>query len=104
MIKVEISYKGKGFSSLLVKGHANTGEYGKDLVCAAVSAVTVGAMNAIENPDDDFEIEIEEGRLSCTAKGAVSEHDEDVIETLIIQLKTIEASYPKAIEIKERKK
>ncbi len=104
MIKAEISYKGKGFESLLVKGHANTGDYGKDLVCAAVSAVTVGAMNALENPDEDFEIEIESGRVSCVAKAGISEHDEDVIETLIIQLKTIEASYPNAIDIKERKK
>ncbi|MCR5491888.1 MAG: ribosomal-processing cysteine protease Prp [Bacilli bacterium] len=104
MIKVEISYKGKGFQSLLVKGHAGTAEHGKDLVCAAVSAITVGAMNALENTDEDFEIEIEEGRVSCTALGSVSDHDETVIETLIIQLKTIEVSYPNAIDIKERKK
>lgn len=102
MIKVEIEYRGKGFHSLLIKGHANTGDYGKDLVCAAVSACATGAMNALEDPEEGFDIEIESGRLHCLAKGAVSEHDEAVIETLLIQLKTIEVSYPTAIEIKEK--
>lgn len=102
MIKVEVEYKGKGFHSLLIKGHANTGDYGKDLVCAGVSAVSVGAMNALANPEEDFEIEMEPGMLSCIAKAGISEHDQAVIETLLIQLKTIEVSYPKAIDIKER--
>ena len=57
MIKVEVEYKGKGFHSLLIKGHANTGDYGKDLVCAGVSAVSIGAMNALSDPEDDFEID-----------------------------------------------
>lgn len=40
--------------------------------------------------------------LSCIAKAGISEHDQAVIETLLIQLKTIEVSYPQAIDIKER--
>lgn len=56
MIKVEVEYKGKGFHSLLIKGHANTGDYGKDLVCAGVSAVSIGAMNALADPEEDFEM------------------------------------------------
>src|SRR5699024_12152227 len=34
-------------SSFVVSGHANSGPYGQDLVCAAVSAVTFGAGNAV---------------------------------------------------------
>lgn len=102
MIKVSIQYKGKGIESLLIKGHANTGDYGKDLVCAAVSAVSIGALNALDN-EEQYEIEVEEGRVSILFNGALTEHDETVIETMILQLKTIQASYPEAIEIKERK-
>ena len=51
MIKVDIAYKGKGIESILIKGHANCGDYGKDLVCAGVSAVSVGALNALEEVD-----------------------------------------------------
>jgi uncharacterized protein YsxB (DUF464 family) len=41
-----------------VKGHANSGAYGHDLVCAAVSAVVTGACNAIET-SEDFQIKID---------------------------------------------
>ena len=102
MIKVEITYEGKGLKSLLIKGHANSGEYGKDIVCAGVSAVSVGALNALEDVDD-YEIEVEEGRIKATFGKALSDHDEIVLETMILQLKTIQVSYPEAIDIKERK-
>ena len=49
MVKVEIDYHGKSISKILVKGHANTAPYGQDLVCAAVSAICTGAMNALED-------------------------------------------------------
>ena len=102
MVKVEIAYRGKGLSSLLIKGHANTAPAGKDLVCAAVSAIAIGALNALENVDD-YEIEVDEGLVKVEIPGALSEHDETVFETLIVQLKTIEVSYQEAISIKERK-
>ncbi len=105
MTKVQIVYKGKGLASLQVKGHAGAGAYGHDLVCAATSAICFGALNALEDIDADFDYEIdqEEASIKLLPKGAISEHDQVVLETLILQLKTIEASYPEAIEIKERK-
>lgn len=103
MVKVEIIYKGKGLQSFHVKGHANTAPHGQDLVCAAVSAIVIGGMNAIENIDEDFSYEMEEGDIKLECNGAISEHDETVLETMILQLKTIQASYPEAIAIKERK-
>ena len=105
MTKVSIVSKGKGLASLSISGHAGTNVAGKDLVCAAVSAISFGALNALEDIDNDFDYEIDndEPLIKLAPKGAISDHDETVIETLIIQLKTIEASYPEAITIKERK-
>lgn len=102
MIKVEIVYSNKNLTSLKVKGHANSNEYGKDLVCAAVSAVTIGALNALED-DSKFEIEVEPGDISLIVKEKPSEHDLTVLEIMILQLKTIEVSYSSYISIKERK-
>lgn len=102
MIKAEIVYTDKQLESLRVKGHAETAEYGKDLVCAGVSAVVIGALNALED-EDNFDISIEEGDVKVDVKGTLSEHDVIVFEILIIQLKTIKMSHPKAIDIKERK-
>ena len=45
MIRVKVTYQKEIVTSLTVSGHANSGEYGKDLVCAGVSAVVVGGLN-----------------------------------------------------------
>ena len=99
MIKVLIKREEKEFKSLEIKGHANSAEYGKDLVCAAVSAVVTGALNNLENPND-FNIKLEEGYSLVEAQKTVSSHDEIVLETLIVSLKTIEESYGKFIQVK----
>lgn len=106
MVKVEIQYQKGDFASMKVKGHADSGPYGQDIVCAAVSAICFGALNALENADEDFDIIIDEdnkGNLGIAAKHAPSEHDATVLETWIIQLKTIEVSYSDRLTIKERK-
>ena len=105
MIKVEIRYDNGRFAGLTVKGHAGSAPYGKDMVCAATSAITFGALNALEDIDEDFEYEVEQetGYVKLTPKKGISEHDSVVLETMILQLKTIEASYSEFIQIKERK-
>ena len=39
MIKVEFKYVDDKFSYLKIQGHANSAEYGHDLICAGVSAM-----------------------------------------------------------------
>lgn len=106
MVKVRIEFDGQSLKSLEVKGHANAAPYGEDVVCGAVSLATFGALNALEDIDGEFDYDIdeEEGSVSLTSKGKISEHDQIVLETLILQLKTVQASYPKNIAIQERKK
>lgn len=105
MVKVKIEYSGQNLQALEVKGHANSAPYGEDVVCGAVSLATFGAMNALENIDEEFDYSIdpEQGSVSLKAKNRISEHDQIVLETLILQLKTVEVSYPKNIVITERK-
>ena len=99
MIKVLINYEENKFKSLEVKGHANSGPYGQDLVCAAVSAILTGGANNLENKKN-FDIKLLEGETLIKAIDTVSSHDEVVLETLIVSLKTIEESYGKFIQIK----
>lgn len=105
MVKVDIEYQvsGKFLESIDVSGHADSAPYPHDLVCAAVSAIAVGAMNALEDVDGKYDIEIEDGHVSFKANKSLTEHDNTVLETMIIQLKTIELSYKNTIKIKERK-
>ena len=99
MIKVLIKREENKFVSLEVKGHANSEEYGKDLICAAVSSVLTGGFNNLKNPES-FELKLDEGYALARAIKEVSSHDEIVLETIICSLKTIEESWPQFITIK----
>ena len=100
MIKIKIKYLDNHFSSILVTGHANSAEYGKDLICAAVSATITGACNALKEPQK-FHIELNEGKASIEALEMLSNHDEVVLETMIVGLKTIAEGNEKFIKIEQ---
>ena len=99
MISVNVSFIGKDVKSLTVSGHANYDEYGKDIVCAGVSAVVTGGINALESELANIKIVNEENKL-----GVVVIENNEVIQvilnTMLIQLETIENSYKKYIKIK----
>ena len=99
MISVNVSFMGKDVKSLTVSGHANYDEYGKDIVCAGVSAIVTGGINALEPHIKNIEIINESNKL-----GVVVIENNEVIQvilnTMLIQLETIENSYKKYIKIK----
>ena len=54
MIQVDVYSDSKGCTTgVEVKGHAGYDEYGKDIVCAAVSVLTVNMANSVEKFTDD---------------------------------------------------
>ena len=56
MISVNVTFIGKDIETLKVSGHANFANYGKDIVCAGVSAVVTGGINALEDEIKNVEI------------------------------------------------
>ena len=63
MISVNVTFMGSDVKSLTVSGHANYDKYGKDIVCAGVSAVVTGGINALENQVENIEIISKENEL-----------------------------------------
>ena len=98
MIKVLIKKEESKIVSLEIKGHAKSAPRGEDLVCAAVTAVVGGGFNNL-NPKS-FNLKLEEGYACAIAKSEVSSHDEIVLETIVVSLKTLEESHPQFIQIK----
>lgn len=96
MIKIKISET--ELFSLEAKGHANYDVKGKDIVCAAVTAVLCGGFNSIENIKG-FQMIMDEGYALIKAIEPISLHDKIVIETMIQGLKNIFESYPKNVTI-----
>ena len=101
MIKVKYSYKNSHYVSLNVKGHAEFSEKGKDLVCASVSSIMFGLMNALDEVDEKIEIEELDNEINITNTSKNSKAD-DYIELAIYQLKTLEQSFKKYVRV-ERK-
>ncbi|WP_232695596.1 ribosomal-processing cysteine protease Prp [Brevibacillus daliensis] len=47
MVTVDIKRTDTGIAELTIAGHANAGKHGQDIVCASVSAVSIGTLNAV---------------------------------------------------------
>lgn len=89
------------YISLTVKGHALQNEYGKDLICASVSSILFGFMNALDALDEEVEIKQLTNKIEVVNKSD-SKVIQDYFELVIMQLKTIEESYGDFIKV-ERK-
>ncbi|MBZ2404801.1 ribosomal-processing cysteine protease Prp [Liquorilactobacillus hordei] len=48
MIKASFFYSEGQLNGFELKGHADSGEYGQDIVCAAVSALAISTINGLE--------------------------------------------------------
>ncbi|AKP66726.1 ribosomal-processing cysteine protease Prp [Companilactobacillus ginsenosidimutans] len=93
--------------SFLILGHADSGPYGQDLVCAAVSAVTIGTINNLEKltkiqPQIVLD-EVNGGHLGCRVTQAVSHDTALLLDNLFEILKDIEGSYPDNIKVMSQK-
>ena len=93
-----------GFS---VSGHANMGEYGEDLVCAAVSAVVQTAILGITDVCRIHAgVSIEEGETHCIltkdAKQDEIQRAGVVFDTMIAGVRSIQASYPKTLKFRNK--
>lgn len=103
MIKIQINKTNNKYSSLIVSGHSNYDEHGKDIVCAGVSAIVTGGLNAlaIENKNK-ISYRVEDGYVNVDVLDIENDNLQKIMDVIIIQLKTIEESYKKYIKIYEK--
>lgn len=101
MIKIDYEKTGKVITSLHAYGHANYDEQSKDIICSAVSAIMLGGLNALSQIDH-FTIKVNDGDVEIKANQQIGEHDQIVLETMLIQLTGIKDNYSKFITIKRK--
>lgn len=58
MVKANFYYQKDKIVKVEVSGHANFDQVGKDIVCAGVSAIIFGTLNALDNLVSQKEIKI----------------------------------------------
>lgn len=98
MIKIEYIENDNFIEYIKIHGHANYDDYGKDIICSAVSAISIGALNALKNIEN-YTITQSKGLIILKEKNEPLHDDNVVLNTMIVQLKTIENSYPDFIKI-----
>ncbi|MGM9988644.1 MAG: ribosomal-processing cysteine protease Prp [Bacillaceae bacterium] len=109
MIKITISrLKDNRIGSFTVSGHAYYDEPGKDIVCAGVSAVTVGTVNAIDQLcgiSASKHTEMKHGYLQYSVPTVNEETDykaQLLLEGMLVSLRSIQEGYEKFIHIREK--
>ncbi|MCO7175589.1 ribosomal-processing cysteine protease Prp [Sporolactobacillus kofuensis] len=87
-------------------GHADSGPHGQDLVCAAVSAIAFGSVNAVESLAKlrmDVAQRDEGGYLECEISDCPAdahlEKAQLILEAMLVSMRTIEKSYGQYIRI-----
>lgn len=109
MIRVKIFRNNSDIYGFRIKGHADFAEEGSDIVCSAVSVLTINTINSIELfTDEPFNCETDEkvgGYLECMfPKIKVGNKNHDVqllLKTMLNGLNDIEKEYGCYISINE---
>ncbi|GGJ84073.1 hypothetical protein GCM10007063_03210 [Lentibacillus kapialis] len=109
MIHVIIKRRNSQIEQFELSGHAASGPYGYDLVCAGVSAVSFGSVNAVMTLSG-ADLEIEQGEeggylrviVPPGISGGTMEKIQLLFEGMLVSLKTIEQEYSEFITIQEQ--
>ncbi len=94
MIKVKVTEK-----NISILGHADYDEYGKDIVCAAVSSIVLCSVEAISQ----FDMNAVDIKETTNKLEIIINKTDDITQKLITNmincLKELEKKYPKNIQI-----
>lgn len=107
MIYVDVNKNETGLiQSFTMKGHAGFDESGKDLVCAGASAVSFGAINAVQaltGITPHIELGEDGGLLYCKVPDGLPEDKRSqiqlLLEGMVVSLQTIEEGHGQYIKI-----
>ncbi len=98
MVKVFVKKENSNIKEILFKGHALYSDYGKDIVCAAISSIVITTINGILSIDKGAISYIEKPNLVIKINNNSFVCDK-LIENMLNLLKELEHDYPKNIEI-----
>ena len=94
MIKVKISNK-----KIIITGHADYADYGKDIVCASVSSIVITSINACLRIDQNSIIYKEEPNKLTIETISDDKNVLLVTENMINMLEELALTYKKNIKI-----
>ena len=103
MIEVIIKKENDLIKEVTVDGHAGFSDAGSDIVCAGVSAVVFGSINAIDALDEKvvFDVSATESATGHLTYRSLqpTKKEQLLLEAMVVSLKTIEENYSDYINI-----
>lgn len=95
MIQAKVVRKNGHYKKFMIDGHAGYAEAGEDIVCAAVSALVINAINSIEAfTEDAFTCDCGDGMIrNWEFTSEVSPETELLMDSLMLGLANIQKSY-----------
>mgnify|MGYP003571361894 CR=1 FL=1 len=100
MITVKLKKNSNRIKNITIIGHALYDDYGKDIVCAAVSSISILTINNIIKIDNEAISYSNDNKLEINILKD-NEIINILIDNLVNCLKELEHDYPKNITIKE---
>lgn len=106
MIRAVVSRRdAKIIDAFEITGHADSGEYGQDIVCAAVSVLTINTVNSltvIAKIDPEVEMDKENGglmKVKLPNSELTNPNGQLLLESLVLGLQSIEQNYQDYIKL-----
>lgn len=98
MIKISVKKENNIIKEIKVTGHANYADYGKDIVCAAVSSITTTTINDILILDNKaISYDVQDGNMIITNND--NELANKLLTVMLNSLEELANDYPKNISI-----
>ncbi|HHU83567.1 MAG TPA: ribosomal-processing cysteine protease Prp [Clostridiales bacterium] len=99
MIHALFRYNDGKINAFTIKGHANAGEYGKDIVCSAVSSAAICTANTLTDiMNIDCKVIVKDGLLTVSIDSP-SKSATDVLEGLRLHLTELSKDYSQFLTV-----
>lgn len=100
MIRLSVVFKGDSIVGFELKGHSGYAEYGKDIVCSAVSALAVTAVNSIDELTDAVvKAETRDGYMKAELISVENRDAQLLLKSMVCGIKEISEQYPEHVVI-----
>ncbi len=98
MIKVEVVKESNLYKKVSIIGHAMYADYGKDIVCSAVSSIVTTTINGCIALDENS-LSYEVNDKGVVISNIVEGNTQTLINNMVSLLKELEEKYPTNIKV-----
>lgn len=99
----------RSYQGFTMRGHADTGPYGQDLVCCAASTLAIATVNALSEvlKIEGIQVRSGEGKMDVFLPKKQTEetipYTDFALKTFVFNMKELAKDHPESIKIQYRK-